>query len=56
MKQLKGLILFLIFFLTFASQADAGKVVPLIQLEKPNSITVLSPLISMLSKIPNPKE
>jgi hypothetical protein len=40
MKQLKGLILFLIFFLTFASQADAGKVVPLIQLAKPNSITV----------------
>jgi hypothetical protein len=40
MKQLKGLILFLILFLTFASRADAGKVVPLIQLAKPNSITV----------------
>lgn len=40
MKQLIGLTIFLIFFLMFASQADAGKVVPLAQLEKPNSITV----------------
>lgn len=40
MKQLNGLILFLIFFLTFPGRADAGKVVPLPQLGKPNSITV----------------
>lgn len=40
MKQLNGLILFLIFFLVFPGRADAGKVIPLAQLEKPNSITV----------------
>jgi len=34
-----GLILFLIFLLTIPGRADAGKVVPLAQLEKPNSIT-----------------
>ena len=40
MKQLIGLILLFIFFLTFPVAADAGKVFPLAQLEKPNSITV----------------
>ncbi len=40
MKQIIGLILFLIFLLTGPGQADTGKVVPLPQLEKPNSITV----------------
>ncbi|MGD2092708.1 MAG: hypothetical protein PVH61_41460 [Candidatus Aminicenantes bacterium] len=40
MKQLIGLIIFLIFFLTFPGRANAGKIVPLAQLEKPNSITV----------------
>jgi hypothetical protein len=40
MKQLIGLILFLIFLLTIPGQEDAGKVVPLTQLGKPNSITV----------------
>ena len=40
MKQIIGLILFLIFLLTIPGQADTGKVVPLPQLEKPNSITV----------------
>jgi hypothetical protein len=40
MKQLNGLILFLIFFLTFPASTDAGKVVPLTQSGKPNSITV----------------
>lgn len=40
MKQLNGLILFLIFFLTLPGPADAGKVVPMPQLGKPNSITV----------------
>lgn len=40
MKQLNSLIFFLIFFLTFAGAAEARKVIPLAQLEKPNSITV----------------
>lgn len=40
MKQLNGLILFLIVFLTFPASTEAGKVIPLTQLEKPNSITV----------------
>ncbi len=40
MKQLIGLILFFIFLLTIPGRVDAGKVVPLTQLEKPNSITV----------------
>lgn len=40
MKQLIGLILFFIFLFTIPGQADAGKVVPLPQLQKPNSITV----------------
>ena len=40
MKRLNVLILFLIFFLTLPGPANAGKVVPFPQLEKPNSITV----------------
>jgi len=40
MKQLIGLVLFVIFSLTITVAADAGKVVPLPQLQKPNSITV----------------